>query len=165
VREKPPEIDPFSTSGLATFSVVFDVNTPFPPNVKPPVNVVVAPIFSVPPNEKPFASTRAAVEELVSVPAVITNAPLPSAASSPTRTVPAVIVTPPLKLFAPPNTKIPDPAFDTENAPPEITPPKVTGFVGLAIVSARLDVNVPAPLKVNAPPFVGSPKITVPPKE
>jgi hypothetical protein len=72
------------------------------------------------------------------------------------------MVTPPPKLFAPAKTKIPAPAFDSEKPAPEIAPLNVTA---LGFVSAKLDVKDPLPLNVSNPVFVGSPKVTLPPKD
>jgi hypothetical protein len=67
-----------------------------------------------------------------------------------------------VKAFDPLSARVETPSFVNENAPPPTTPLNVTA---LGVVTVVSDVNVPAPLSVNAPVFVPSPSVTNPPTE
>jgi hypothetical protein len=93
--------------------VAFAVNVPAPPKVNAPLftaspNVAAAPI------EIPFATVRAVVPSLETVPPFITNTPLPNAPALPIFNAPALTVVPPLYVFAPLNVSAPAPAFVNE---------------------------------------------------
>jgi hypothetical protein len=81
----PPEPDrtPLMVTALDTVTVEFDVIAPVPPSVKAPL-FVASPNVTVPPNEKPFAITRAVAESLVREPPVRESVPVPKAALFPT---------------------------------------------------------------------------------
>jgi hypothetical protein len=66
-----------------------------------------------------------------------------------------------VNVLAPLNVSTDAPAFVNENAPP-IAPPKTTT---LGVVTVVFAVSVPTPLIVNAPVFVKSPTVTLPPIE
>jgi hypothetical protein len=108
-------------NALGTVTARLEVNVPAPPNVNAPV-FVTSPNVTVPPNEKPFAITRAVAESLESTPPVIVTTPVPKPELFPTRTVPDPIVTPPENVFTPLNVKIPVPLCINDPPTPLITP-------------------------------------------
>jgi hypothetical protein len=157
-----PLTTPFQFTALATVTVAFAVIAPAPPNVSAPL-FVGSPNVTFAPIENPFPSVRAVAESLeTTTPAVfIVNVPVPSAASSPKRSVPAVTVTPPVNVFAPLRVSTDAPAF--VKVPPPLTTP--FQFTALATVTVEFAVIAPAPPNVSAPLFVVSPNVTFAPTE
>jgi hypothetical protein len=157
-----PLTTPFQFTALATVTVAFAVIAPAPPNVSAPL-FVPSPNVTFAPIENPFPSVRAVAESLeTTTPAVfIVNVPVPSAASSPKRSVPAVTVTPPVNVFAPLRVSTDAPAF--VKVPPPLTTP--FQFTALATVTVAFAVIAPAPPNVSAPLFVESPNVTSAPTE
>jgi hypothetical protein len=166
VNANAPPIAPLNVTTLGVDTVTFEVNVPNPLSVNAPL-FTESPSVTAPERLKSLASARTAAESLERVvPAAIVKGPVPNPVAFPTRTVPLLTVTPPVNVFAPPNTNVPTPSFVRENPTPEMPPLSITGFVtALGIVNPRFDVSVPAPLNVNAPLFATSPNVTEPPNE
>lgn len=162
VRLNPPLIIP---PIVKAFVKLFVVIVLFPLNVTAPV-----PKFNacVPVNAKSpphvwvlfLELVMAAAVLLSKVPPFIVKVPVPMALALLKFNVPELRVIPPVKVFAPLRVKIPVPVFVRLNAPP-ITPPIVSAFVALFVVTELFALRVTAPVpmfkglvpvNVNAPP-------------
>jgi hypothetical protein len=154
----PPKAPP-NTTPLAVVTVESAVNIPAPANVNTPF-FTASPNATAPPKLYAFAKVRAVVESLdTNAPPNVTN-PVPNAPSLPTYTAPAPNVVPPVNVFAPLSVSDPNPAFVSENAPPNT--PLIT--TPLAVVTVVFAASVPEPLNVRTPFFTASPNVTAPPK-
>ena len=146
-KSNAPLMLPPSVTALATDNCVLAASATGPANVSAP-KLVASPRVSEPERTEAFASERAIVALLASLPPVKRSVPVPRAAASPTRIVPACRSTPPVKVLAAERVRFELPAFTS--APEPLTTPPTTEAADPLIVSVLpWRFTSPAPVRLS----------------